>query len=455
MNRDLIQSIERATSAERLVTDRRDFHRYPESGWTEFRTSSRIARRLKELGFEVLAGRSVCAADARMGVPPEEVLEKHSARAIAQGGDPEYIEAARGGFTGVVASLGSGDGPTVALRFDIDALDLIESESLTHRPVREGFASQNPGSCHACGHDGHAAVGLGLAGVFAELRRSLRGTVKLVFQPAEEGVRGARSIVEAGHLDDADVLIGHHVFSGWGLGETAAGMGGYAATRKFDVTFEGEAAHAGGAPEQGRNALLAAANAAVGLHALPRHRSGFTRVNVGRLEAGTARNIIPDRALLVAEVRGETSALCDSMYERAVRVVESSAAMFGCEARVRPMGEAATAASDAVLVGRVKEVGAELGECTFHDVKRMGGSEDFTEMMRRVQARGGLATNIGIGADLHGVCWDDPDRSRVLGAHTPVFDFDERALGLAVRLLAALTIDVMTIPIARNSGARR
>jgi aminobenzoyl-glutamate utilization protein A len=220
-------------------------------------------------------------------------------------------------------------------------------------------------------------------------------------------------------------------------------MNGYAATRKFDVTFEGAAAHAGGSPEEGRNALLAAATATIGLHALPRHRSGFTRVNVGRLEAGSGRNIVPGRALLVAEVRGETSALCNSMYERAIRVVESAASMYGCNAAVRAMGEAGTASCDAALAERVKTLGVPCGKVAFHSVEKMGGSEDFTEMMRRVQSHGGLATNIGIGADLHGVCRDAPDRSSVLGGHTPAFDFDERALTLAVCLLAALTIDVL------------
>ncbi len=451
MDRDILSTIERLTPTAQLIADRRDFHRYAESGWTEFRTSSRIARRLKDLGYEVLVGREVCAADARMGVPPNPDLEAHRLRALAQGGDPEFVEAARGGFTGVVASFACGAGPSAALRFDIDALDLVESEAPAHRPAREGFASQNVGVCHACGHDGHAAVGLGVADVLATLRQEMRGSVKLIFQPAEEGVRGARSIVEAGHLDDVHVLVGHHLVSGWRLGEIAAGMNGYAATRKFDVTIEGEAAHAGGAPEKGKNALLAAATAAIGLHALPRHRSGFTRVNVGRLEAGTGRNIIPDRATLVAEVRGGTSALCDAMYEGAIRIVESAAAMYGCRASVRPMGRAETAVCDTVLVERVQSVAVPWGNGVFHGVEKTGGSEDFTEMMRRVQSHGGVATNIGVGADLHGVSRTAEDRSSVLGAHTAAFDFEEQAMALAVRLLAALTVDLTSSPIAHVS----
>mgnify|MGYP002671194830 FL=1 len=114
----------------------------------------------------------------------------------------------RAGYTGVVAVLRCGEGATLAMRFDIDALPMAECPQETHRPTREGFASVNPGMMHACGHDGHAAIGLGVAHILAAHRDELRGTVKLIFQPAEEGVRGAKSIVENGHLDGVDYLIG-------------------------------------------------------------------------------------------------------------------------------------------------------------------------------------------------------------------------------------------------------
>jgi aminobenzoyl-glutamate utilization protein A len=444
VNRGLRNEIERviAAIAPQVVGDRRDFHRFAEVGWTEFRTASLVARRLTDLGLEVLAGRDACCEASRLGLPDEEVLEKHWFRAVQQGGDTQYLESMRGGFTGVIGRLGCGK-PTIGLRFDMDALDLEESRSADHRPTQEGFASVNRQACHACGHDGHTAIGLGVARVLSGVGDALSGTVKFIFQPAEEGVRGARSIVEAGHLDDVDYLIGHHLITGWALGEVAPGMGGYAATRKFDVVFTGQAAHAGGAPEGGKNALLAAATAALHLHALPRHHDGFTRVNVGRLDAGTGRNVIPDRALLVCEVRGETTDLCESMYARAAHVVASAASLYGCSAALCPMGQAGTASSDTELADRARKTASDLGDgFRFYDVDRMGGSEDFTEMMARVQSRGGLATCIGIGADLHGIRKEDADRSRALPAHGDRFDFDERALFFAVRLLSCLSADL-------------
>ena len=194
-----------------LVACRRDFHKYAETGWLEMRTSSIIARKLTELGYEVLTGDQVCKKDARMGVPSDEVLEQQYQRAVEQGADPEFVQRTRGGMTGVIGILRCGEGPTVAMRFDIDALGVIEETDADHLPAREGFGSVNPGFMHACGHDGHATIGLGVARVLMAIRDQLHGTVKLIFQPAEEGVRGAKAIVENGHLDGVQYLIGSHI----------------------------------------------------------------------------------------------------------------------------------------------------------------------------------------------------------------------------------------------------
>ncbi|MCK5827328.1 amidohydrolase, partial [Candidatus Bipolaricaulota bacterium] len=342
--------------------------------------------------------------------------------------------------------LSNGVGPTIGLRFDIDALDLIESNEPAHRPAAEAFASIHENVCHACGHDGHAAIGLGIASLLAQLRDEIRGTVKLIFQPAEEGVRGARSMVAAGVVDDVDLLLGHHLITGCAVGEIFPGMGGYAATKKFDVTFHGSHAHAGGSPEGGNNALLAAANAAINLHALPRHRDGFTRINVGKLVAGSGRNVIPAESTLIAEVRGETSELCDSMYNRAMAIIEASASMNGCTSTVRAMGAAGTAQSDDALAQRVQAIASRMSTIAFHKMEKMGGSEDFTEMMNRVQEMGGLATNIGIGADFYRTRYQDGPREHVLPAHTGIYDIDERALAFATQLLSTIVFDLMRDP---------
>ncbi len=417
---------------DKIIAYRRDFHKYAEAGWQEFRTVSLVARRLVELGYDIRIGPEVIKAEARMGLPDAEVLEANWQRAIQQNGDPEFLNRVRGGFTGAVGVLSHGDGPTVALRFDMDALELQESDSQHHRPVREGFASVNAGVMHACGHDGHTAIGLGLAEVLAALKDKLQGSVKLVFQPAEEGVRGAKSMVAAGVVDDVDYMLGQHLYSGWPPREIAGGARNYLATRKFDAFFQGEAAHAGASPQAGKNALLSAVVAVSNLYAIPRHQQGATRINVGRMVAGTARNIIPAHAHLVIETRGMTTELNEYMYAASVRALESAAAMYNCDLSIVQMGAAQSADSDPTLAECVEKLALDLGGFTVRRHEGGGGSEDYTYMMLRVQEHGGLATNISIGADLGG--W---------GHHTSEFDIDESVLKDVVALLSMVTLDLM------------
>jgi aminobenzoyl-glutamate utilization protein A len=416
---------------DRLVACRRDFHRHPELGWTEFRTASLIARRLDALGYRVAVGRQVIDAESRMGIPPEEVLESCWQRALAEGGDARYMEAMRGGYTGVVGELQAERWPVVALRFDIDALGVQEADDPDHRPAREGFRSLHDGVSHACGHDAHAAVGLAVAKVLQRLRRALGGTVRLLFQPAEEGVRGAKAMVQAGVVDGVDYLLGHHLYSSWLLGEVAGGMGGYLATTKLDARIIGQPAHAGGEPHRGHNALLAAATAVLNLYAIPRHRQGATRINVGRLDAGTGRNVIPAEAHLVVETRGATTELNDYMYARARHVLQAAADMYECQLEIVEMGAAASGSSDRALADRVEAMARQIGGYSVRAPEESGGSEDFTYMMTRVQERGGLAANVGLGANLGG--W---------GHHTSRFDIDERALSRAAVLLSVAALEL-------------
>ena len=416
----------------RVIGYRRDLHRYAEAAWTEFRTSSLVARRLVNLGYDVQSGRQVLRDEARMGLPSLDILEQHWQRALEQGADLEYLEVVRGGFTGVVGVLDNGPGPVVGLRFDMDSVDISERQDSGHRPFREGFASVNDGASHACGHDGHTAIGLGVAEVLMALRDQVRGTVKLIFQPAEEGVRGGKAMVSAGVVDDVDYVLGNHLYSGWKLGEIDPGRSDYLATTKFDAVITGAPAHAGGRPHEGKNALLAASTAVLNLHAIPRHKDGVTRINVGKLVAGSGRNVVCSDAHLTAETRGCTSGLNDYMYGYAMRVLEAAASMHDCRLEVRAMGSAQSASSDTELADRVRELALDIGSFSPRPPETGGGSEDFTYMMERVQQYGGQATSIGIGADLGG--W---------GHHTPEFDFDERALGLSIRLLSEITIDLL------------
>lgn len=397
---DVLQKIIASAEAQtqELTQLRRDFHKYAEAGWLEMRTTSIIARKLTEMGYEVLLGDQVCKAESRMGLPSEEALEKGYQRAIEQGGDPEFLPYTKGGMTGAIAILDCGEGPTVALRFDIDALGVIESDEADHRPMAEGFASVNYGTMHACGHDGHACVGLGVAKTLMEIKDQLHGKVKLIFQPAEEGVRGAKSIVDNGHLDGVDFCIGSHIsdLSDAGV-DVIPGAYGSLATCKYDVTYHGVSSHASGKPQLGKNALLAAATAALNLNAIPRHGEGGTRVNVGRLIAGSGRNVIPDEAFMEIEVRGDTTEINEYMCEKAMRIIEHSAAMYDCTCDVKLMGAASSVNSDPDFAERIAGVVEQVGLKPLP--KRMaksGGSEDFAYMMNRVQAQGGKAAFIRV-----------------------------------------------------------
>lgn len=422
-----------AALAPKLTAIRQDFHKYAETGWLEMRTASLIARRLTDLGYEVMVGAEVCKEEARMGVPSEEVLEACYKRAKEQGADPEFLEKVKGGYTGVIGILRAGEGPVYGMRFDIDALGVYESKEECHRPAREGFASVNEGSMHACGHDGHAAVGLGTAEILMAFKEQVHGTVKLIFQPAEEGVRGAKSIVEAGHLDDVDILLGSHVSAAKAALEEGAdlipGAGGSLATTKLDAVFHGQAAHAGGSPQNGNNAMLAMATAVLNLHAIPRHSGGTTRINVGRVNAGSGRNVIPDIASMELEIRGATTELNAYMENYARRILQSAADMHACTLEIRVMGAADSLESDEELMQALKEAAPLCGlKSTSFLRTTAGGSEDYAYMMNRVQEHGGVATFMQLITPQAGP------------GHSRTFDIEEEKLVNGVRAFAGYVL---------------
>lgn len=418
---------------EQLKADRRDFHRYPESAWTEFRTASLAASRLVNLGYDVEWGRAVTAGLDRMGVPDENTLKDAYQRSVIQGADMRYAEGMAGGYTGVVATLDCGPGPTIALRFDMDANILTESSDPQHRPGVHGFASGNIGIMHACGHDAHTAVGLGVAKVLAEHKKELKlkGKIKLIFQPAEEGVRGAKSMVAAGVVEDVDVLIGGHIMSNIPPGMLICAADGFMATTKFDVTFTGVGAHAGSAPNEGRNAMLAACSAVLNLSAIPRHRAGDSRVNVGVIQSGTDRNIVPDRAWIQVETRGQTTEINDYMHDYAKQVVDGAARMHGVVWQLEYMGATCGGVCSEALAQKVEIIAAELGDFD-QIVPRTAdtmGSEDFMLMMRRVQELGGQATYVILGTPL------------IAGHHLPDFDIDEAVMTKMVKLFIGTVVE--------------
>lgn len=419
----------------RMRERRQDFHAHAEMGWYEVRTSSIIAARLTELGYRVLTGPDVCLDASRMGLPSREELEEHYVRALDQGAIQPYAQRARDGFTGVIGILDCGEGPVIAMRFDIDALGVFEERAATHRPSAEGFCSVNAGMMHACGHDGHAAMGLAVAEILMSLKDRLRGKLKLIFQPAEEGLRGAKPIVDHGHLDDVDFVIGNHIVNrGSREYDIALPTGGSLASTKLDVTFTGKAAHAGATPEQGDNAMLAAATAVLNLHALPRTSRGDTRVNVGTLHAGSGRNVIPDRAVMMVEVRGSTSEANEYLERYARRVIKAAAEMHGCGCEIKLAGSAPSLRSDPSMIERCRRVCSEkLGLRVNPPAAGDMGSEDYSYMVDKVRSHGGQGLFFHTLTPIPGP------------AHSKVFDIQERDLPNGVMTFCALACDCMGI----------
>lgn len=385
-----------------MVQMRRSIHQKPETGWTEFRTTTLIVRRLKELGFKVLQGTSVINPDFVMGRYDEEV-ELGIERALDAGITQEEIDAT-GGYTGAVGIWETGrPGPVTALRFDIDALYVPETQCINHMPRREGFASEYPGIMHACGHDCHAAIGLSLAHWIVDHAEELCGRIKLLFQPAEEGTRGARAMAESGIVDDVDILFASHIGCTPKLGFVTITSPGYNATIKFDVSFTGKPAHSVANPQDGRNALMGACHTAVMVGSLPRHGAGLTTVSCGKIVAGEMRNVVPVHANMQMEVRGATDELCQYMFEQVERCVKANAQAFDLEYKVKKVGEALTMHPDEDLAKLIEHCAAEVvGADHVNYYSERGGSEDVTILMKRVQSHGGKAAHFYYGADHNG-----------------------------------------------------
>ncbi|QQE81314.1 amidohydrolase [Alicyclobacillus sp. SO9] len=411
---------------------RRDLHRHPEVGFTEFRTASIVVRRLESLGYEVHYGPEVMVAQERMGVPSDSELQAAYERALSEDANPAVLKKMQGGLTGIVATLAKGSkGEVMAVRFDMDALPVQESTSEHHRPAQLGFESQHPGQMHACGHDGHTSIGL----AFAEkmVNTPFEGVLKLIFQPAEEGGRGAYAMVQAGVADDVDYFFGLHLGLDLPDGAVSGGTHEFLASTKMQAHFQGIAAHAAAAPEQGRNALLGAASALMNIHAVPRFSGGPTRVNVGMLHGGTAANIIAEQATMTLECRAESSDIHADLEHRVTSILEYSAKMHGLDLSITVTGKTIAAKCDDELVQiAMAEAQQVNGFTSVKPSHPLGASEDATFFMERVQNRGGKATYMVVGTPIPAP------------HHNPRFDIREDALERAVNVLERIALKLLS-----------
>jgi amidohydrolase len=365
--------------AERLVAIRRELHRHPELSHEEFGTTARIRGWLEEAGIRI--------------------ADRYELR------------------TGVIAEVGGlRDGPVVALRADIDALPIREETGLP-------FASEIPGRMHACGHDFHTAAIIGAALLLKEREATLSGTVRLIFQPAEEKAAGARQVIAAGAIDGVSAVFGLHNKPDLPVGVFGIKDGPImAAADGFRVELEGRASHAA-VPEAGIDPVVAAAHIVTALQTIVSRNVGPRQsavISVTKLSGGAAWNIIPDRAAFEGTIRTFDRAVRGRVLERFEQVVRGCAAAFGVRPDIRWIAGPPPVLNDARLAKLAEDTAAGLGLKAVVPVPSPAG-EDFAFYQERVP---GLFVFAGTNGPRE---W-----------HHPKFDVDERALAPTAAFFAAL-----------------
>ena len=414
----------------KFIEYRREFHRYPELGWREIRTSARIAEILENMGYTCLMGTDVINENTlSFEMLSDDEKKAEQERAIAQGAKPEYVKRT-GGYPGVIAELDTGrEGSVTALRFDIDCLPYQEPQKEGYRPFDENYISCNQERVHACGHDAHTAMGLGLAQALMERKDALKGKIRMIFQPAEETYYGAQSIVDKGHLDDVRNFISVHVAltaNGYPLPSNTicCGCKDFVSDCQLDVTFKGKAAHPCGASQEGKNALLAACTAALNLHTIAPHEAGLCRVNVGVLNAGVVANTIPPNAFMSVEYRGQNKEISSYARKRVFDVLDGASRSYDLEYSVKDFGEIPASQSDDAMMEVIRRAAEKVTwfEKIYFEGS-IGGTDDAAVMMNKVQENGGIATYAGIGTNT------------TQPVHNAEFDLDEDAIPAAIDML--------------------
>jgi len=414
-----------------IASLRQHLHKMPELSWLEFQTTAFLCQQMEELGYDIRWGKELYETRLPHNLPPAADVQAAYARAEQTlGADNPYLADMKGGHTGLVATLKGGeDGPTYGFRFDIDALPIQESCQTCHGPASLGFVSQHHGAMHACGHDAHMAIGLGLAKQLADHKAQMKGTVHFFFQPAEEVAGGGIVFAQLPELKEVDKFFTLHI--GIINERKIVCDATWIAAQIFDVEIKGRASHAGNRPHEGQNALLAACQAVQGLYALPRHSAGMSRVNVGQFVSENANNVIADDVRFRFEVRGAQDEVCNHMAERAGQVINGAAAMNGCDARIHPVTRFASQPNSPDLIREIEEQAKTIGipDGALRHPYQVPASEDASFMIRTVQDHGGQATHMVLGCPVQG------------GHHHERFDIDEDVLSWGCKLLGSMILD--------------
>ena len=371
-----------------LVAWRRDLHRHPELAFQEHRTAGLVAGSLAQLGLEVQTGV---------------------------------------GQTGVVGILeGARPGPTVLLRFDMDALPINEETGLTYK-------SEVAGKMHACGHDAHTAIGLGVATLLASRQDDLPGRVKFMFQPAEEIAGGARAMIADGVLETPvpDAAFGLHVWSMTAVGQAVVKGGPlWASADKFDVEITGRGAH-GALPHQGVDAIVVAAHAITQLQTVVSRSIDPLEpavLSIGEISGGSAFNVIAERVMFSGTLRTFDQAVRELIIQRMHIVFGGVCAAFGASYALDISFHAPPLVNDPDAAEHVRRIAAEiLGADAVADGPMLTVAEDMAEILNRVPGcffvLGAMPDRNGLPAEPH---------------HSPRFEIDEQVMPLGVAILAGV-----------------
>ncbi len=375
---------------EYIVDLRREFHMHPEVSWQEIRTSGRVKEEL-----------------AKMGVPYKEIAK-----------------------TGVMAVIkGKYEGKTVALRADMDALQVKEQNKVP-------YCSKNVGVMHACGHDGHTAMLLGAAKMLNEMKDDMKGTVRLFFQPAEEMAEGAYAMVKEGCMDGVDEVFGIHLWSDLEKGEISVEAGPRMASADlFKIKVKGKGGH-GSLPHQGIDAVVASSAIVMNLQSIvSREISPLESavVSVGVLNSGTRFNVIASEAVLEGTTRCFSPDIRERFPKMMERIIESTAESYRAEAQLEYTLGTPPTINDATSSERaIKTIEKLFGTDAVSLMEKVTGGEDFAVYLEK--APGAIAF-VGVRND---------EKESNYPHHHERFNIDEDALEMGAALYAQYALDFLS-----------
>ncbi len=373
-----------------VIALRRQFHTFPELGREEYETQKKIMEELKSMGLE-----------------PRPAAG-----------------------TGVIAEIKGGkSGKTIAIRADIDALPIQDE-------INQPYRSQNPGVCHACGHDGHTAMLLGIAKVFTAIKDELSGNIRLLFQPSEERLPGgAIDMITDGALRGVDFVIGAHLWQPLDIGTMGLTYGPMmAAADQFTITVQGRGGH-GSMPHQTIDPLYVGAQIVLALKTITGNNvnaNDLAVLSLGVFKAGDAFNIIPDSAVLQGTVRTFAQSTRETVFASIDRISSGICAAAGATYKLESSFGYPPVVNNPEVAKTVAKVGADvLGEAGVLELNPAMVAEDFSYYQEQVP---GCFMFIGAGNKEKGIVYTH---------HHPKFDLDEKALSYGVEIMASAALQLM------------